>query len=425
MNLEPICRESIDIIKSKWGLPKSGFIAGGSIANIVWEIVSGNKAVVNDVDIFIFDGYQEKIDHDNKSNLFNYKDITTKFGEDYTGICLTTYTKNFYSITESTSDGIFNYIKYKSNIYDPSLIINSFDINSTSVGYSIDEDKFYWTKDFEDFINTGNLKVINLTTPSHTACRLAKKSKELNVRLDQFEFDLIKFSFNCSFVDKIKLRFKDRYRKMYYDNIDLLGDHFNINRSYELEEYLENRYGVITELFFLNNKDNKIEETEFGPVESNKLFIDNNLNRIYKSTDFIFYMRNIYYNEELKAIWNDLYYFFEDGYVDRFPEKEDIELISRFSKYAPNSIQHLKGLKMSKQIEIIKKFLDRFKDDPIIAISILENYRVDEMVLDDDTSLILELCVRKHIINDTNNKVGKILGYDEINTNEINTLNIF
>ena len=74
MNIEKLVRDAVDVIKSKWTLPSSGFIAGGSIANLVWQSVSGNKAVVNDVDIFIFDGVIEAIDDSDKSLLFKYQE---------------------------------------------------------------------------------------------------------------------------------------------------------------------------------------------------------------------------------------------------------------------------------------------------------------------------------------------------------------
>ena len=56
MEIEILARKALDILKSKWGLPKRGFLAGGSLANTIWELHSGNKAVVNDIDIFLFDG---------------------------------------------------------------------------------------------------------------------------------------------------------------------------------------------------------------------------------------------------------------------------------------------------------------------------------------------------------------------------------
>jgi hypothetical protein len=60
---------------------------------------------------------------------------------------------------------------------------------------------------------------------------------------------------------------------------------------------------------------------------------------------------------------------------------------------------------------LIKKFFEKFKDDPIVAISILEKQKVDKDIeLDENTSLLLELSVRKEIINDTRGKVYKIFG---------------
>ena len=59
-------------------------------------------------------------------------------------------------------------------------------------------------------------------------------------------------------------------------------------------------------------------------------------------------------------------------------------------------------------------FLDKFKEDPLIAISILEKIKVTkDIVLDDQTALLLELSVRKEIINDTKNKVRRILKNDD------------
>ena len=139
MNIELLGRQAIDIIKSKWGLPKEGFVAGGSIANIIWELVSGNKAIVNDVDIFVLDSFQKNFDRSDKSSLFNYPEKETKYYEDYTGMCFNTHTKDFYSIVESTKDDIFNIIKYKSNTNDPSLIIKSFDIKDpVAISFSFD-----------------------------------------------------------------------------------------------------------------------------------------------------------------------------------------------------------------------------------------------------------------------------------------------
>jgi hypothetical protein len=174
MNIENLGRQAINIIRDNWGLPSRGFLAGGSIANIIWELVSSNKAVVNDIDVFIFNDYI-KYDNDRKDNNFKYKEDELNYFEDYSGLSFCSITKDFYEIKESTRDGIFNNVTYDSNIKDPMLILKSFDLNSTRVGYSIEEDKLYWTEDFEEFLKDGSLKISNLRTPAHTAIRICKK----------------------------------------------------------------------------------------------------------------------------------------------------------------------------------------------------------------------------------------------------------
>ena len=404
-------------------MPLHGFVAGGSIANIVWEIVSGNKAIVNDIDIFVFDGIQEKL-HSNEESLFKYQEKETKYYEDYRGMNFNNYTKDFYSIVESERDGIFNTIRYKSNTSDPSLIIKSFDINATHIGYDIDNDKLYWTSEFEEFLSTRELKITNLMTPSHTAIRIAKKAKELNAKLQEFEFKLLQYALSYTFIDRIKLRFRDRYLEVCKEYKDVLTKYFQLSRDLETEEYVLSKSGEKVNLYYLvAREEEKASDDIKDDFEKNlysqpiRIFNDNNLNRIYKSTDFLFYMRNIYQKDQyIKNMWSKLYYFFNDvHYIDREVSEEDMELLGRFSKYAPDSIENLKGLKLSEQIEVIKKFLDKFKEDPIIAISILESIKIDkDIVLDEQTSLLLELSVRKKIVNDTRGKVNKILNIEEI-----------
>ena len=414
MKVEQLGRRAVEIIKQNWGLPQSGLLAGGSIANIVWELVSGNKAVVNDIDVFQFDGITEYIDNKKSSSLFNYKEIEDKYYEDYTGMCFRNVTKDFYTITESTKDGIFNNIKYKSNNPNPEIILRSFDINSTKIGYSIDEDKIFWTKEFEDFLQTGELKVCNLMTPSHTALRIAKKSNELGAKLDEFEYKLIQHALDFRFNDVIKLRFKERYYEMYQLVESQVSKYFTVDRDLESEDYVKEHHKEIVNLYRLHTvvEDNNMDL--FDKSLNRGIFLDKNIQQIYNSITFLFYMRNIYGNSTLEELWSKLSYFFGDlDYIDKEVSQEDIELLVRFSQNAPNSIENLKGLKLSEQISLIKKFFEKFKDDPIVAISILEKQKVDKDIeLDETTSLLLELSVRKEIVNDTKGKVYKIFGVE-------------
>ena len=416
MNIESLVRQAILTIKSNWGLPKSGFIAGGAISNLVWESISGNKAVVNDIDVFLFDGVIEVLDESDKSSLFRYQEKKITYFEDYVGMKFNSSTKDFYTIINSENDGIFNKIKFKSNKSDTDIILRSFDINATRVGYSIEEDKVYWTTEFEEFLNSGQLKVCNLMTPSHTAVRIVKKKHELNCELNPFELDLLRYSLEYRFFDTIKFRFKQRYYDIYQKYSEFLEPYFVIKREEEVESYIFESYGEKTKIYQLYAKIEVPDPFSDEPVTVKRLFSDVNLTGIHTSEDFLFYMRNIYGRPEYSELWQKLYFFFSDtSYIDCQPTDEELDLINRLAKYAPNSIENLKGLKLSEQIKLVKSVLELYEDDPLVAISLLEKHKLNEVELNSQNLLLLELSVRRQIVNDTKNKVRNILKINKYN----------
>ena len=404
MNVEQLAKKAIDKIKTTWGLPQSGFIAGGSIANLIWEEVSGNKAVINDIDVFLFDGILEKLVQDKSQTLYEHSTKEDIWYEDYNGIAFMTKEKDFYCINESTKDGIFNYIKYQSNSPEPRIVIDSFDINCTAVGYSIDNDEFYWTNEFEKFLETGILRITNVKTPSHTVLRIIKKADELKATLTEFELNILQYALSDNVhLSPYKVRFQERYLDLFVKYIDRLSEFFYIQKDVQCIEWLR----------VSQNKDVKLWKL----VSSNQsVFNDKNLSGL-KADNYLFYIRNIYSNKNLnlKLIWEHLHYFYETpGYVDQEVSEEDIKLLSRLVYNAPNAIPNLKGLKLSEQINLVKKLLEVYNDDPIIAISVLEKNKLDKDIeLDEQTKLLLELSVRKEIVNDTRGKVNKILIEDE------------
>ena len=217
-NIESLARKAINELKL-YNLPKRGFLAGGSLANLVWEFASGNKAVINDIDIFQLESIIEKNEvkndwYDNKKLYYLKKDIKY-YEDDYYGFSHTSNNKEFYIINDTENEGIFNYINYSANSIDPQLIINSFDINCTQIGYLIEEDKFYYTKGFEDFINTGELKLTNILSPAHSAIRLFKKSDELNATLDELEIKMCQYVLHRNMTDINRKCFSDKYAKTY------------------------------------------------------------------------------------------------------------------------------------------------------------------------------------------------------------------
>ena len=410
MNIELLGRKAIDILKSRFELPESGLLAGGSLGNVIWELVSGNKAVINDIDIFILKDIIEYSDNKERP-LFEYKEEETNYFEEYSGMAWSTKTKGYYKIIEAKKEDYNNIIDYVSTTSDPLIVINSFDINCTRVGYSLENDEFYWSEDFVDFLKTGQLKVSNLKTPSHTALRLVKKSKELNAKLDDFELKLIQHVILYPFSDVLRYRFKDRYFDIFNLYKDKLGEFFEIEEDLDIENYIKINFNDDSKIWRLKTKLEESNKDIDLLIENNLIFNDANLNSINKVDEFLFYMRKIYNNEKIKNIWSKLKWYINDiEYFDIDVLEEDLELLHRLSIHAPNSINNLKGYKISEQLQIIKKLLDKYGDDPIIAISILEKIKIDKnIVLDEETSLLLELSVRKEIVNDTKGKVSKIL----------------
>jgi hypothetical protein len=407
MDVQQLAQRAIDKIKSQWGLPKRGFIAGGSISNLIWEEVSGTKAIINDIDVFLFDGLLESYNEDRKEYLYSFKeDEENVWYDDYSGLRFIDRAKNYYSICESTTDGIFNYVSYKSNTHNPEIIIKSFDINCTAIGYSIEEDKFYWTPEFEKFLNTGELKITNLKTPCHTAIRIVKKSEELKVDLDLFELEIIQGVLSRQLQDVYKVRFQDRYFNM-FNNHKILENYFTIEKDLECMAQVKVKYDKDVDLWTLKTK--------------KEVLLDNNLLTIHKGEDFLFYLRNIYMKPELVDIWNKLRpLFINEDYVDGGIDVEDMKLLSKTIQFLPKTILNLRGYKLTEQVSIIKLLLERYKEDPTIAFSVLEKHTIEpNQEIDDSTALLYELSVRKEIVDEFHNiRVESILSKIEVSQSD-------
>ena len=408
MDIEQLGRNAINKIKTTWGLPQSGFIAGGSIANLIWEEVSGKKAIVNDIDVFVFNGFLENYNEDRKEYLFSFKeDEENVWYDDYYGLRFIDRAKNYYSVSESSTDGIFNYISYKSNTHNPEIIIKSFDINCTEIGYSIEEDKFYWTPEFEKFLKTGDLKISNLKTPCHTAIRIVKKAEELGVKLDLFELEIIRIFLSRQLQDVYKVRFQDRYFNL-FNTYKLLDNYFTIEQDLECMAHVKITYEKDVNLWTLKNK--------------KEFLLDKNLWAIHKVDDLLFYLRNIYTNPELVDIWNRLRpLFINEDYVDGGVDVDDMRLLSNTIKFLPKTVLNLRGYKLTEQVSIIKLLLERYKEDPAIAFSVLEKHMIEpNQEIDDSTALLYELSVRKEIVDDRHNTMVKnILSKIEYNDSDV------
>jgi hypothetical protein len=403
MDVEKLCRQALDVLSKNYELPGSGFLAGGSLSNIIWEFVSGNKAHVNDIDIFILDSeieYSDYISEKFTKPLFEKKVVDKKYLEEYSSISWISETKKYIRIIDSRTDSDINYIKYVSNTSDPLIVLNSFDINCVCVGYSIDNDKFYWTDEFVYFLKTGQLKILNLKTPSHTAIRIAKKRKELNSKLDEFEIKLLQHVIEYEFDDIFRLSFKERYYNLYHKHSDYLNEYFSIEIDSVLSDYIRDKYLDKSNVWRLvpvkGSNYNKLED--IFNINTNIFFnTDHNINKIFNTDDFLFYMRNIFGDQYKSGAWSRVRWFFTDsGYIDTELPISDLELLNNISNCIPNCIENLKGYTISCQISIIKRLFEKFSHNMPVFVSILSKIRLDpSLTLNEQDCLLLELSVRK------------------------------
>jgi hypothetical protein len=414
MYIEEISRICLNYLRNTYkGFPDKGFVAGGCLANLIWEFKSGNKAIINDIDIFVYKGeYHRQFPESpvlwegNKSEKLNYLSSKTKLILDYHGITSSKIAKDYYKILYSKRDGIFNFIEYEASSNRPDLILESFDINCTQIGYSIEEDKFYWTNDFEEFIQTGSLKLSNILTPAHSAIRLVKKKFDLKCELDESEIELCKVAISRAYSDINKRVFTDKYGSIFEKYEVILSKHFTKKINEE-----------VTKIFKENDSLPNIDIFELIPINTN-IVLDKeeiyDVDRICFADTLLFWYRNIYKNPTNSVVWRNLQILFESkDYIDCQFNIKDIQILSRLLRFAPTSIENLKDLTLSKQIRLVNYLLDKFSYDPIIAICLLENKKIEyDIEVNDDDVLLLELSVRKQIVNNSDRANLIINGID-------------
>ena len=415
MNIESLARESLHYLKSKFGdLPKNGIIAGGSLANLIWEKISGNMAVINDIDIFIFENLLSKEDSNSElstktrtgEKMF-YRSLDKIYWRDYTGFCESSKNKNFYIIERTENKGIFNFIYYSGTSSSTNLVIESFDINCTQIAYNIEEDKFYWTKDFENFLKTGDLKIVNLGSPHHSSIRILKKRDELKAKLNNLELDICAYAVKKNMLGITRRYFSDKYLNHYKKYKKELSKYYRLIEEPEIAKVLNESKNINVNLYTMSCI---LEDEYFSHMQY----------PYYHCNDFLFFIRNIETDSYDYKVWDILHHLYSyEGYADVHLSDEDLFLLKRITENIPNSINNLKGLKLSEQISIVKKLLDIFSDDLTISFAILDTIDIktiiNEEIESSENKLLLELSVRKKIV-DNHYNINAIMGI-EIDSN--------
>ena len=119
------------------------FLTGGAVAAIIFEKLTGTKAVINDVDLFFYH--------------YSAKDQSNAEQERYNNL---SGEERAYHIRKVKEVGILNLIQI--NLEDDFSwwsVLDSFDLNYSQVGINLSENQIYFTKNFIQFLTK---KVIEL-----------------------------------------------------------------------------------------------------------------------------------------------------------------------------------------------------------------------------------------------------------------------
>jgi hypothetical protein len=355
--MEIAIKKAIELLDKKYNLPKKGFIAGGALGNTINKLKWGGKCVINDIDIFLVD----KITPLNKKEIFDKKipkSFITKF-KNKSDICiLDNYNdrlhiskldngEDYIIVTTSERNDIFNLVKFDTNQINYSLFLQSFDINCTQVGYDLENGVAYWTKEFEEYINTKELKITLPNTPSHTALRILKKRDELDAKLNiDEEFNFLNFIINQH--DNIKGVKKQWFAKKYYQLYE--------QYKKEIEKYFIIEESLIHKGYnpnFLQTENIKI--WRLNPKKIKENIIDSN-NFHITIDECIYFWRNVKDNPKKRLLWKNLYtHYINDDYLKNYDLdnlEKDINKLNILKTYPILNVW-LKHLTLKEQLKYI------------------------------------------------------------------------
>lgn len=412
--MQQIIQKAVELLQNKFTLPSNGFLAGGALANTINKLKWGGKCVINDIDIFILDEVKEFNRQDNINKGIPQSYTTRKLSTTYKDvdsydekIFINKVSKggDYITIKSSVRDGIYNNVIFDTNKLDYNMFLETFDINCTQVGYDLKTKKAYWTNDFEEYINTKELKVTLPNTPSHTILRILKKRDELDATLNiKSEFSFLTFVNLDKIIGRKKCWFGDRYFKIYETYKEEISQYFDLKEERCSNEKVDpnNPNLKIVDNFTiwkLHPKNWEVNLPNYNyPIASasNDEFWDTNIptpTATYKYplcqkyasptcysdfiTDFItiddynYYWRNIKVDERKREIWRTLQAFYKhNDYLIGFPlenlnhyKKDILSLKSMIEKY-PTLLKWLEDVSLIKQIEFIRLLTDICGETP-------------------------------------------------------------
>jgi hypothetical protein len=250
-------------LKKEFGrLPDSGVVAGQAVSSAVIEMLGIGKGIYNDLDIFCT--YSEYPNfHPEEDEMYRSRSISTVNKTDLTrnsrssgaaSVWVGSYDVDVghikqtgYSITSSSTDPRnpnHNYVEvsdFFGREEEPGeVIINSFDINCVQISIDLKNKTVHWSKDFQNFLYSKELKVTYYGTPMHTSIRLLKKEKDLPFTTLDLNSEMKKLQTIRAFMHAVENEDPERprhipgnlfssiYKNRYDENSKVLNNFFDI-----------------------------------------------------------------------------------------------------------------------------------------------------------------------------------------------------
>lgn len=274
LNSEETFNKVLNILNQKTDINniKNGFIAGGSVSNILFHLIHGGDIVINDIDVYEQVKQKENEIFFDKPFMFNGPTVYVNsqnlelIDDNYGNIYVSETTGDKYKIVSHSRDGIINNIQYdyhvgyknnvKSTTQKEMVILEGFDLNCCKSGLDIKNNKIIYTEDFVEFLTNKEIKVIRPCSPLQTTLRMFKKVNELNVFCNiEHEVRLLTTSF-------------------------LHLDHYQINKyiGIETKEKYDKYLGFIDKYFTLI----EVKEPNFLPDNLKEYYLNNVGNPLFK-----------------------------------------------------------------------------------------------------------------------------------------------
>lgn len=217
-------------------LPSKGYVAGQAVSSAVMDLLGEQGGgVYNDVDLFFDKQHLEELwlwyhmgemyegvtpsmwqFEEARQNFYMFAARATQ--SHYGEICFSGQT--LYRVASSHREGLLNFIacEFVVRENEQGSLLNGFDLNCVQVGVNLETQELFWTPSFLEFVDTKQLRVCTLQTPSHTAIRFVRKLAELPGVFGNVEqaMTLIAYAQTHVFEDR-------RGRNIEFDNLDDLA----------------------------------------------------------------------------------------------------------------------------------------------------------------------------------------------------------